>query len=66
MKALSLCGQEFGALNFLQKKFWDTITPADDLQLDAALPEFFGFDAKVCSHQSEDALNFLRGAAPIV
>jgi hypothetical protein len=66
MKTFSVCGQEFGAFNFSQQELWQTVAPADDLQLDAALPEFFGFDAKVCSHQSEDALNFLRGAAPIV
>jgi hypothetical protein len=66
MKTLSVCGQEFGALNFSQQKFWETIAPADDLQSDAALPESFSFEAKVGSHQSEDAQDLMRGAAPVV
>jgi hypothetical protein len=60
MNALSRRGQEFGALNISQKKFWDTIAPANDLQSDTALPEFFGFEPKVGPHyrgQEFGALN---------
>jgi len=59
-------GPEFGALNFSQQKLWQTIAPADDLQPDPAFPESFGFKAKVGSHQSEDALDLLRRAVPVV
>src|ERR1035438_4366824 len=66
MEAPPACSCAFGLVDLAQHGFFQSITPADDLQPRASLPEPFRLQTQESAQQPEDAL-YLRGRpAPIV